>query len=82
MKLSSAVPEIIDVPRHSHRGLARLFVMKRVTALFNLLIPKPPDCHFYHNELQIFIQASGPIEEHLNARFKALSDLGFFSLLL
>lgn len=39
MKLSSAVPEIIDVLRHGHRGLARLM-------LFNLVISEPLDSNF------------------------------------
>lgn len=46
MKLSSAVPEIIDVLRHGHRGLARLFMMGRASALFNLVLSEPPDCNF------------------------------------
>lgn len=46
MKLCSAMLEIIDVLRHGHRGLACLFMMGRVSLLFNLLIPELPDWSF------------------------------------
>ncbi len=41
MKLSSAVPEIIDVLQHNRRELARLLIVGRVSVLFNLVFPEP-----------------------------------------
>lgn len=64
MKLSSAVPEIIDVPRHGHRGLARLFAMGKAL-LFNLLIPEPPRLQFYHNESLMFNPPSLAVKENV-----------------
>lgn len=72
MKLSSATAEIIDVLRHGHRGLARLFVMGRVSAPFNLLIPEPPRLQFYYNESLMFIPPSLPIRGKCSTLFKDL----------
>lgn len=75
MKLSSAIPNIIDVRQHCHRGSACLFMMGKASVRFNVLIPEPHRLQMYCNELLMFIPPSLPRWKNVPRFSKALSPL-------